>query len=159
MFCDACGTVLQAGQEFCSKCGKAVKEGLHLAYPRRSRVQEHVRLLAILWMAYSALDLLGSAALFILSETLFGPESHTGPAFLHLLMQCLAVFVFLKAVAGFFVGWGLLQREAWARIFAMVLAFPALLHVPFGTALGVYTLWVLLPTESELEYEMQGKAA
>jgi hypothetical protein len=159
MFCDACGTALQPGQEFCSKCGKAVKEGLHLAYPRPSRVQEHARLLAILWMAYSALDLLGSATLFILSQTLFGPESHTGPSFMHLLMHYLAVFLFLKAVAGFFVGWGLLQREPWARIVSMVLAFLALLHVPFGTALGVYTLWVLLPAQSELEYEAQAKAA
>jgi hypothetical protein len=159
MFCDACGTALQAGQEFCSKCGKAIKEGPRWAYPHRSRVQDHVRLLAILWMAYSALDLVGSASMFILSQTLFGPESHTGPPFLHLLMHYLAVFVFLKALAGFFAGWGLLQREPWARIFSMVLAFLALLYVPFGTALGVYTLWVLLPAQSELEYEAQGRAA
>lgn len=35
----------------------------------------------------------------------------------------------------------------------LVLAFLALFHVPFGTALGIYSLWVLLPSESEREYE------
>jgi hypothetical protein len=55
-------------------------------------------------------------------------------------------------VAGFFTGWGLLNREPWARIMALVLGFLALIHPPLGTALGVYTLWVLLPAESEAEY-------
>jgi len=45
-------------------------------------------------------------------------------------------------------GWGLLQRAPWARLLALILAFLALFNVPFGTAIGVYTLWVLLPDES-----------
>jgi len=28
-----------------------------------------------------------------------------------------------------------------------------LINAPFGTALGIYTLWVLLPAQSEEEYE------
>jgi hypothetical protein len=48
----------------------------------------------------------------------------------------------------------LLEREKWARILALVLAFVSLFtNIPFGTALGVYTMWVLLPSESEREYE------
>jgi len=46
-----------------------------------------------------------------------------------------------------------MQRDSWARILAIVMAFIALFNVPFGTAIGVYTLWVLLPRESEREYE------
>jgi hypothetical protein len=34
-----------------------------------------------------------------------------------------------------------------------VLAFVELIHVPFGTALGIYTLWVLLPSQSDDEYK------
>ena len=58
-----------------------------------------------------------------------------------------------KAALGFVAGWGLLQRERWARILALVLAFISLFNVPFGTAVGVYTMWVLLPGDSEQEYE------
>jgi hypothetical protein len=50
------------------------------------------------------------------------------------------------------VGWGLLQHEEWARVFALVVAFVALLNVPIGTGIGIYTLWVLLPSKSEEEY-------
>ena len=29
-----------------------------------------------------------------------------------------------------------------------------LVDIPFGTALGIYTLWVLIPEESEREYNL-----
>jgi hypothetical protein len=35
----------------------------------------------------------------------------------------------------------------------IVLAFLALIRIPFGTALGIYTLWVLLPESSGQEYD------
>jgi len=54
----------------------------------------------------------------------------------------------IAAVVGLMAGWGLLQRAPWARLLALILAFLALFNVPFGTAIGVYTLWVLLPDES-----------
>jgi hypothetical protein len=35
----------------------------------------------------------------------------------------------------------------------------ALLSVPIGTAIGIYTLWVLLPAQSEGEYRALAAAA
>ena len=64
-----------------------------------------------------------------------------------------------KAAAGFLAGWGLLQKEPWARTVALVVAFLALLNVPLGTALGIYTLWVLLPAQSDDEYNALAQAA
>ena len=164
MFCDQCGTSIQAGQSFCSRCGKAVTGIAIAGYPRRSRVHEHVRLLAILWFAVSALNALGGVILFILANTLFvhlhemgAPEAPT--AFLHPLLSVVAIFVVAKAALGFLAGWGLLQRESWARMLALILAFLGLINVPFGTALGVYTLWVLLPAQAEEDYQKYQNAA
>ncbi len=47
----------------------------------------------------------------------------------------------------------MLRREPWARIVALVLGFISLFNIPFGTAIGVYTMWVLLPSQAEQEYE------
>ena len=158
MFCDGCGTALQAGQSFCSRCGKECAGVIPAGYPRRSRVQEHVRLLAILWFAFSALNVLGGAILVVLANTLFlhlhemgAPEAPT--AFLHPFLSFIGVLVVIKGAAGFLAGWGLLQREPWARILVLILAFLSLISPPFGTALGIYTLWVLLPAHAEKEYE------
>ncbi len=35
----------------------------------------------------------------------------------------------------------------------LVLGFISLFNIRFGTAVGVYTLWVLLPAQSQQEYE------
>ena len=64
-----------------------------------------------------------------------------------------AIVVLGGAALGFAVGWGLLHLEPWARVLALVLAFLVLfINIPVGTAVGVYTMWVLLPGESEQEY-------
>jgi predicted membrane metal-binding protein len=76
---------------------------------------------------------------------------------MHPFMSGMAVLVFIKAIACLLAGWGLLQRDPWARLLTLVLAFVSLFYVPFGTALGVYTLWVLLPSKSEEEYEAQSR--
>jgi hypothetical protein len=161
MFCDSCGEALQGGQNFCGKCGKEVREGLHLAYPRPNRVQEHVRLLGILWLAMAALHALGGLVLLIVANTIFlpGAEPVRGPVFLHPLLTVIGTIVLIKAGASFAAGWGLLQRESWARILTLILAFLSLFNPPFGTALGIYSLWVLLPAESERQYEEQVRAA
>jgi len=153
MFCDGCGSELQAGQSFCSRCGKQVFAASFMASPR-SRVEEHIRLLAILWFALSAFSALAGVVLEILANTLFVELSRKGaPAFLQPLLGSIAIFVLAKACFGFLAGWGLLQRQSWARMLTLVLSFLALFNIPFGTALGVYSLWVLLPSQAEKEYE------
>jgi predicted nucleic acid-binding Zn ribbon protein len=158
MFCDGCGTALAAGQRYCSRCGKECAGVITVGYPRRSRVQEHVRLLAILWFAFSALSALGGIVLAVLANTLFlhlhemgAPEAPT--AFLHPFLTFIGLLLIVKGAAGFLAGWGLLNREPWARMLVLILAFLSLINPPFGTALGIYTLWVLLPANSEEEYE------
>jgi hypothetical protein len=159
MFCDGCGAPVQPGQAYCSRCGKQIIGPVSLAQPRPGRVQEHVRLLALLWLAYSAFNTVGAVTLYVLANTLFAhlhdfgaPEAPT--AFLRPLLSVISILLLAKAALGFFAGWGLLRREKWARILILVLAFISLFtNIPFGTAIGVYTMWVLLPLASEREYE------
>jgi hypothetical protein len=161
MFCDKCGTAVQSDQRFCSRCGKEFTGTTVAGYPRRSRVREHIRLLGILWLAFSAFNAVGAVVLFILANTLF-LHLHEGsgpPLWLHPFLSFMALIVVAKAAAGFLIGWGLLHREPWARILTIILAFLALFNVPFGTALGIYTLWVLLPAESDEEYEKEVRGA
>ena len=155
MFCERCGTPIQPGEAYCSKCGKQIMGPVLLAQPRPGRVHEHVRLLGLFWLALSALDAVGGVFLYVFANTVmphFGaPDAAAG--FLRPLLSVVAILLFAKAALGLLAGWGLLRREKWARILALVLAFVSLFtNIPLGTALGVYTLWVLLPSESEREY-------
>jgi len=69
--------------------------------------------------------------------------------------------LFFLAIAGIgiAIGAGLLMRQPWARMLTIVFGAISLIDIPFGTALGIYTLWVLLPAESEEEYRSISQAA
>jgi hypothetical protein len=165
MFCDRCGTQIQPDQRFCGRCGKDFAGEPVYAAPRPSRVAQHVRLLGILWIALSALNAVVGLVLLILANTVFmhlhemgaPPDVPTG--FLHSLFSAVGTVILLKSAAGFIAGWGLLQREPWARVLTIVLGFLALFHIPLGTALGIYSLWVLLPAASDVEYAEQVRKA
>jgi hypothetical protein len=63
------------------------------------------------------------------------------------------IFLAFFGVLHLVLAWGLFEREPWARFLGLALGFLALLRFPLGTALGIYTLWVLLPEGSGVEYE------
>jgi hypothetical protein len=157
MFCDRCGTELSGNPSFCPTCGKAFR--LPPAPPQPGRVGGNLRTLGILWLVYSVLRFAGGwfAVAFLphllgwgLLEPLHIP--------LHIPLAGLVRFggtlLLANAALGVIAGWGLLERQSWARVVAIVAAFLALLHMPFGTALGIYTLWVLLAADSGREYEL-----
>ena len=55
----------------------------------------------------------------------------------------------LMVRAGMIVGGlGLLRYKEWARILTLVASFLSLPHVPFGTALGIYSMIVLFNPET-----------
>jgi hypothetical protein len=56
-------------------------------------------------------------------------------------------------LANIAVGRALHRRRAAGRLSALALSVPNLVVVPFGTALGVYTYWVLLNDEARRQFE------
>jgi len=153
MFCDACGATLQASQGYCVRCGKQV---IGTITPGTGRVARHTHLLGILWIAYSVVSLLIGVMAVIFAHMMlgrFGPEMpNAPPIFVRPLMQLVGIFFLCKAGVGIAAGWGLMQREQWARTVAIILGVISLFNVPFGTALGIYTLWVLLSPNADQEY-------
>lgn len=152
MFCNSCGTALEPSFVVCPKCGRPA--GDRLSVPRPSRLESHLRTLGTLWIVAGALFLIPSAGMFFLGSfarfVVHGnPFAQTlGPIFLSILGGT----IMLVGLGGILVGWGLRNREPWARTVAIVLGILALFHPLLGTALGVYTLWVLLSENAEAEY-------
>ena len=56
---------------------------------------------------------------------------------------CGGGFLLLWGIPVLLAGWGLLKKEYWARVLAMVLAILGLFLFPIGTIVGIYVLWVL----------------
>jgi len=156
MFCNSCGTQVSQSATFCSKCGKPMGTTSTLM-PRQGRIAGHIRLLGILWLAISALRLIpGLILIAIAGSRIFPPDI---PPFVQALLPAIGLCFLLVAGIGIAIGWGLLARQSWARMLTIVFGAISLIDIPFGTALGIYTLWVLLPVESEEEYRSMASAA
>jgi len=168
MFCERCGFKLVEGQRFCSSCGKPVGISL-VPLERQGKVQRNLQVLAILWLVAGALNLVIGFGLFTVGHIVFGnmiantglhPDGVMNVApLVRSIMSFVGGLIIVKALLGLAAGLGLLQRQTWARPLAIVMSFFELLHVPFGTALGIYTLVVLLPGEAAVEYDQLAKAA
>ena len=163
MFCDSCGAQIQAGQSFCQRCGKAI---VGTVQPGGTRVARHAQMLGILWIAYSAFVALVSIFMLMFFQHMLpailraqppqaGPPPEIFLGFMRSFMHVMTIFLFCKAVAGLAAGIGLLQRAEWSRMLAIVLGCLSLINAPFGTAIGIYTLWVLLSPNAEMEFRGQ----
>lgn len=158
MYCVRCGVQMQESQQFCPACGTPVR-GATTLMPVTGRIAGHIRLLGIFWVAISAFRLIPGLVLMSLFRHGWGFLPPEVPFFVHGLLRGVGTLLVLGALLGLVAGAGLLQRQPWARVLAIVLAFINLVDMPLGTALGIYTLWVLLPAKSEEEYRQLARSA
>jgi hypothetical protein len=173
MYCSGCGQELSPAQGFCSKCGRPAAPPVPPIPGLEFELQNYagkVKALAVVWFVYAGLSLLwGVAALSFANAFLsghFGPWMHGpwghgpwpggspppewfGPAILHFVWVFLVARTCLAAAAG----WGLLKHAQWGRITTIAMAFLSLLKFPFGTALGIWTLIMLLGYRNATLYE------
>ena len=181
MTCQACGCEQVAGQ-FCRQCGAPIAApspaagapppppwpqspyAAAWAMQRRERVLGNLQPMGILWLVYGLSRLLsGFVGASVLRSLSTGGMFGDAPPFLPHLFACLAPIVAVtSAVMGccaLLTGYALLTRKPWGRTVALVFAILALLKLPFGTALGIYTLWVLAPRDSWAEWDVISRTA
>jgi hypothetical protein len=124
---------------------------------RLQRVQQHRQALGIFWVLYGSLLLVALLFVEVAFRTVVMGGLLVGvpPLASHILAQRMPVIVILAILISALeltAGIGLLLSKPWARVLAIAAGCLALLKVPFGTALGVYTLWVLAPQASHEEW-------
>lgn len=174
MYCNRCGGALNEGAQFCPACGERVIPGARLAAPVAAtsmsvgpgtRVRRHGGLLAALWGINGILRLLEVCSFTFIGHwlfpSIFGPRGWGGWNFpfrwamwpMSMGFAWIAVLLGIFGVIHLILAWGLYERRQWARPLGIVIGILALIRFPLGTALGIYTLWVLLPEMSAREYE------
>jgi hypothetical protein len=123
-------------------------------------VERHIGLLAILNSLWGALAMLVGVSMLLLSAgamaILVAPDGRavgfaaglTAGAF-----ALIGVFSVLWGGAHVWVAARLRRHHASGRVFALALAVVNLLILPFGTALGIYAMWVLLTNDGRRVFE------
>ena len=62
---------------------------------------------------------------------------------------CTMIYLVLMAGPLISVGMALVKCQEWARNLGMILSIVNLMHIPLGSVVGVYSLWVLTSFEVE----------
>jgi hypothetical protein len=155
MYCNGCGAPIGTDQGVCTRCGSSVI-GARAAVAARMRVATHVQLIAMFWFVIAVISgLIPMCVMLVLSGvagTILRQQEPLARVLAPSLFMLLALLFAVHAAVSFATGWGLYKLRPWGRTFALVMAFLALIHPPFGTALGIYTLVVLLPEPAGDEY-------
>ena len=111
---------------------------------------DFVGVLFIVWgllttlIGVSTLALGAAAVALIASATREGGANGFAAGVTAVIFTTLAIIAIVWGSAHVVVGVPLRRRQPWARMAALMLGSVDLLLLPYGTALGVYALWVLL---------------
>lgn len=117
-------------------------------------MKEHVTILGVLYIAFSAQGLaVAGVVLVAVTGSGFLSGDPDAIAITSTVGVAVASFLFLLHTPGLIGGVGLLKHYPWARYVVLVLGCLNLVVIPFGTILGVYTIWVLINPEAAVLFE------
>jgi hypothetical protein len=120
-------------------------------------VEKHITLAAALNLGFGILGVLMAMLVFVVmvgSGLLSGdPEAIR---ILSVVGTLMAFFLTVTSVPQIIGGIALLKRRSWSRILLLVVSVLELLNLPLGTALGIYTIWVLIHDDTKRILEAEG---
>jgi hypothetical protein len=126
-------------------------------------MKPHVQLLGLLQLAWGGMGLLLSVSLLLLALGAAAIARTSGDAFTSTFTALLfVVFALALALGGWANAWAgraIRQHRAAGRTGALGLSVVNLFVLPFGTALAIYTFWVLLHDEVRALFLDHGSAA
>lgn len=116
-------------------------------------MEKHVTLVGALHIGYSAFQILVGliAFTFIVGGGLLGGLIAKEELVIGITVfvgATVTLWVLLVSVPGIIGGIGLLRYKPWARYMVLVLSVLALVNIPIGMAIGIYSIWVLVQDET-----------
>ena len=113
-------------------------------------METHVNVIAILWIISGIFSLfLAFGVLLLFLGVSFLPDlGYEAPVILRIIGIWGSILIALLATPDILAGIGLLKKKEWGRIMTLVVSFLNLIWFPIWTALGIYSIVVLLKDET-----------
>lgn len=127
-------------------------------------MRHHIDVLGLLHLVWGVFGVLAGVSLAILAAgtraaMIVGAANSSAARAGVWVLGMSAVVLLISGAACFVIGRGLRRHQPRARLAATVLAIPNLIVIPFGTALSVYTFWVLLNNDTRAVFGWPPRAA
>lgn len=127
-------------------------------------MRDHVKILGVLNIVWSSIGILAGIIVLLVFGGLAGVMGMTGASgndssalmvapVMVLIGIGIVILVSVLSLPTLIGGIGLLKFKPWSRTLMIVVSIFHLLSLPFGTALGVYGLWVLFHEDTTRLFE------
>jgi len=114
-------------------------------------MENHLTAVGALSIGLSVLGILIGAFIFILLAGIgFAVQEEDASIVLFTVGTVIGFFLLILSIPGIIGGLGIFKRKEWARILVLVLSALHLINIPIGTAVGAYSIWVLVQKETIL---------
>ena len=114
-------------------------------------MESHLTAVGALTIGLSILGILIGAFIFILLAGIgFAVQEEDASIVLLAVGTVIGFFLLILSIPGIIGGIGIFKRKEWARILVLVLSALQLINIPIGTAIGAYSIWVLVQKETIL---------
>lgn len=114
------------------------------------QAEDHNKILGIMHLVYGGMHALSLIVMlfvfFVMGIAIpFASSDSAAPpaALLALIGIIVFAFTLLLTIPPFVAGYAFLKRKQWSKVAGAISAALALISIPMGTALGVYTFWFL----------------
>ncbi|MBW8333779.1 MAG: hypothetical protein K0M40_17280 [Prolixibacteraceae bacterium] len=112
-------------------------------------MEKHINVVAALQIGLSIFNLLIAFLIFTVLKLVGGfVDEPNGATILSLIADIIAIVFIVISVPGIIAGLGLYKRKEWARILTLILSVIEIFSFPFGTAIGIYSIWALIQPET-----------
>jgi hypothetical protein len=113
-------------------------------------LDNHKKILGIIYVVTASLTILVALFIRAIMTTVFGfafenadPEEQRIAEFVMALAGFLpAILIIFGGIPTLIAGIGLLMKQSWAMILALIMGCLKLFSVPIGTAIGIYAIWI-----------------
>ncbi len=113
-------------------------------------MQQHYKILGILYLVYGGLTILVGFMIGSLLHLVANmPLNHEEEMVLGIISTVIPVVLVLISLPNIIAGIGLLYNKRWALIMSVILSIFNIMNMPFGTGLSIYSIYVLVKEEED----------
>jgi hypothetical protein len=112
---------------------------------KQNNMQQHVTIVGWLYViGHLFFIVIGGFVFVLLAGIGVVVDNREALSILGIVGTWIALFLTALALPGLIAGAGLLKRQMWGRVLAIIVAVFGLINFPIGTAISIYALFVLL---------------
>lgn len=120
-------------------------------------MEKHINVVAALQIGLSVFHLVIALLIFTILKLVIGlVDDQSGELVLSVIANFIAIIFIILSVPGLLAGFGLFNRREWARILTLVISAIEIFNFPFGTAIGIYSIWALVQPENVAAFAKPG---